>query len=100
MFDQFLLLEPIYKVLKLIHEKLPDRLSLGFTLLLIGGISLAALQMFHPPEDWRLGAVVLTFIGYLVGGACSLLGSYILFRRGIWMWQDRRAPRINTIRWK
>jgi hypothetical protein len=51
MIGQFLLLELVYKVLQLIHNKL-------------------------------------------------FSGSYILFRRGISMWQDRRAPRVTTVRWR
>jgi hypothetical protein len=88
------------KLLKWIEEKLPDKPRLGFTLLVIGALIVGLTLLLPSQEDWRLEFAALIFVGYLAGGTCGVLGSYILFRRAVWMWQDKRAPRITTLRLK
>ncbi len=81
-------------------EKLPDKPRLGFTLLAIGAASVGLTRLLPPEEDWRLEFAGLIFTGYPVAGACGVPGSYILFRRTVWMRPDERAPRITTLRLK
>ena len=100
MSDPYSVIEATLGLLKLIHEKLPDKPRLGFTLFLVGAIFLGATHFLPYAQDWRIGVAVLIFSVFLVGGACCLLGGYILFRRAIWMWQDRRTPRTTNLRWK
>ncbi len=90
----------ILRLLKWIEEKLPDKPRLGFTLLAIGAASVGLTLLLPSQEDWRLEFAGLIFSGYLVAGAAGVLGSYILFRRTVWMWQDKRAPRITALRLK
>ena len=90
----------ILRLLKWIEEKLPDKPRLGFLILAIGVASVGLTLLLPSEEDWRLGFAALIFTGYLVGGTCGVLGGYILFRRAVWMWQDKRAPRITTLHLK
>jgi hypothetical protein len=88
------------KLLKWIEEKLPDKPRLGLTLLAIGAVSVGLTLLLPSQEDWRIEFAAPIFAGYLAGGTCGVLGSYILFRRAVWIWQDKRAPRITTLRLK
>ena len=90
----------ILRLLKWIEEKLPDKPRLGFLLLALGAASVGLTLLLPSEEDWRLEVAGLIFTGYLVGGTCGVLGGYILFRRAVWMWQDKRAPRITTLHLK
>jgi hypothetical protein len=90
----------VLRLLKWIEEKLPDKPRLGFTLLAIGAASVGLTLLLPSEEDWRLEFAGLIFTVYPVAGACGVLGSYILFRPTVLMWQDKCAPRITTLRLK
>jgi hypothetical protein len=86
------------KLLKWIEEKLPDKPRLGFTLLVIGGVIVGLTLTLFPPEDLGPDVADLLSVWFFLGGTCGVLGGYILFRRAVWMVQDKRAPRITTLR--
>jgi hypothetical protein len=88
------------KLLKWIEEKLPDKPRLGFTLLLIGAVIVGLPLTFFPQENLGSDATDLQSVWFFLGGTCGTLGGYILFRRAVWMVQDKRAPRITTLRLK
>jgi hypothetical protein len=88
------------RLLKWIEEKLPDKPRLGFTLLVIGAVIVGLARTLFSQEDLGPGAADLQSVWFFLGGTCGALGGYILFRRAVWMVQDRRAPRITTLRLK
>jgi len=88
------------KLLKWIEEKLPDKPGLGSTLLAIGAVFVGLAQTLFLQENLGPGAADLQSVGFFLGGTCGALGGYILFRRAVWMVQDKRAPRITTLRLK
>jgi hypothetical protein len=90
----------ILRLLKWSEEKLPDKPRLGFTLPAIGAASAGLTLLLPSEEDWRLEFAGLIFTAYLLAGRYGVLGSYILFRRTVSMWQDKRAPGITTLRLK
>jgi hypothetical protein len=96
--DGYALVMAILKLLKWIEEKLPDKPRLGLILLLIGGLIIGLTLVLFSQEDLAPGAADLESAWIFLGSACAFLGSYILFRRAIWMWQDKRAPRVTTFR--
>jgi hypothetical protein len=98
--DGYLVLEWTLKLLKYIEEKLPDDSHIGIKLLLAGSVLLAITLGLHIPGEWEADAAPLAFIGLLAGSISATIGAYILFRRLIWVWQDKRAPRITSLRWK
>jgi hypothetical protein len=93
------LLIGILRLLKWIEEKLPDKPRLGFLLLVIGAVIVGLTPLLLSQD---LGPDVGDFraVWFFLGGTCGVLGGYILFRRAAWMWQDKRAPRITTLRLK
>jgi len=88
------------RLLKWIEEKLPDNPRLGFTLLMIGAVIVGLARMLLTQENLGPGAADLQSVWFFLGGTCGVLGGYILFRRGVWMVQDKRAPRITSLRLK
>jgi hypothetical protein len=98
--DGYLILEWTLKLLKYVEEHLPDNPRQGLKLLLVGSVLLAITLGLRIPSEWGPDAAALLFIGVLAGSVCATLGAYILFRRLIWIWQDKRSPRITSLRWK
>jgi hypothetical protein len=87
----------ILRLLKWIEEKLPDKPRLGLALLVVGAFIVGLARNLLSPEDLGPDAVDLQSLWIVLGSASSVLGGYILFRRAVWIWQDKRAPRITTL---
>jgi FtsH-binding integral membrane protein len=96
--DGYALVMAILKLLKWIEEKLPDKPRLGLILLVIGAVIVGLTLMLFSQEYLGANAADLESVWFFLGGTCAVLGSYILFRRAVWIWQDKRAPRITTFR--
>ena len=94
------LLRALLKLLLWVEDKLPDDPGLGLKLLLAGAILFLPLPVPGHFAKWGFGGDVLLLNATIAGGVCSTLGSYILFRHGIWKWQDRRASRTISLRLK
>jgi peptidoglycan/LPS O-acetylase OafA/YrhL len=94
--DGYALIIATLKLLKWIEEKLPDKPRLGFTLLVIGTLIIGLATMLFSQKD----VADLKAVWVFLGGSCGVLGAYILFRRAVWMWRDKRAPRMTTLRLK
>jgi hypothetical protein len=88
------------RLLKWIEEKLPDKPRLGFTLLVIGSLIVGLTLKLLSQEDLGPDAADLRSVWFFLGGTCGILGAHILFRRAVWMVQDKRAPRIISLRLK
>src|SRR5271156_6262514 len=87
------------KLLKWIEENLPDNPRLGRKVFLVGCAILAATLVPGILSRGIFGDAII-FCGLSLGFTCMILGGYILFRRGIWNWQDKRPPRITSLRWE
>ena len=94
------LLKALLKLLAWIEGKLPDRPRLAVKLLLIGGGLLLPLAFPSLFDDSGFGGAVLA-LNLVVGGfLCLLTGCYILFRRGTWKWQEKRAKKFISLNLK
>ena len=96
--DGYELIKAILRLLKWIEEKLPDKPRLGFTLLVVGTLIVGLTLMLLSQEDLEPDVADLRSVWFFLGGTCGVLGGYILFRRAVWIWQDKRAPRITALR--
>jgi hypothetical protein len=88
------------RLLKWIEEKLPDKPGLGFTLLVTGAVFVGLARTLFSQQNLGPGAANLQSVAFFLGGTCGAPGGYILFRRAVWMVQDKLAPRITTLRLK
>jgi hypothetical protein len=94
------LLQHIFKLLAWADENLPDSNPLGWKLMFIGlavAPSYFALRYFPNPSD---DAIVLVTLLAFSGCLCAVAGAYVLFRRLVYRWQDRRPERIISMKWK
>ena len=97
--DGYGLIMATLKLLKWIEEKLPDKPRLGFLLLVIGAVIVGlAPLLLSQDRGWDVDD--FRAVWFFLGSTCGVLGGYILFRRAVWMWQEKRAPRITTLRLK
>ena len=94
------LIQHFFKLLLWFDDNLPDSKPLGWKLIFIG-LTIASpyfwLRYIPNPNDL---AIELAPSWAFLGCACSIVGVYILFRRGVWRWQDRRPERIISMKWK
>jgi len=97
--DGYGLIMATLKLLKWIEEKLPDKPRLGFLLLVIGAV-IVGLTPLLLSQDRGSDVDDFRAVWFFLGGTCGVLGGYILFRRAVWMWQEKRAPRITTLHLK
>ena len=98
--DGYELTKATLKLLKWIEEKLPDKPRLGLALFAAGAVIVGLARNLLSSVDLGPDAADLQLLWIVLGSGCGVLGGYILFRRAVWMWQDRRAPRITTLRLK
>jgi len=95
--DAYQLIKATLKLLKWIEKKLSDKPGLGFAVVVIGAYIVGLTLMLFSQKVLRPDAADLKSVWFFLGGGCGVLGGYILFRRAVWMWPDKRAPRITIL---
>lgn len=91
------LLKVLLKLLSLIEGKLPDRPWLAAKLLFIGCVLLTPMAIPSLFDGSSFGGAVLALNLVIGAAACLLTGSYILFRHGMWKWQEKRAKKFISL---
>lgn len=94
------LLRALIKLLSWIDGKLPDRPRLAVKLVVIGAVLLTPVAFPKLIIQLGTGGSVLALNLVIGGMVCLLMGSYILFRHGMWKWQEKRAKKFISLNLK